>query len=114
MSSVADEILGGWDPTPGIVSVWANHDGHAVVWRRVEGVVVRESARFHPWLLATSLDDVAHLGPALVGAGAPRGRAIVRFRELDGDPGSYRYLLTARSGRGLARLVLDETSRRLG
>ena len=28
-----DEWLWGWDPTPGIVPVWAEGDGHAVVWR---------------------------------------------------------------------------------
>jgi hypothetical protein len=40
-----DEWLWGWDPTPGIVSVWAEGDGRASVWRRLPdtGVVVREA-----------------------------------------------------------------------
>ena len=32
-----DEWLWGWDPTPGIVSVWAERDGRALVWRRAPG-----------------------------------------------------------------------------
>jgi len=45
-----DEWLGGWDPTPGIVSVWAESDGRASVWRRLAetGELVREEARFRP------------------------------------------------------------------
>lgn len=43
-----DEWLWGWDPTPYIVSVWAEEDGHASVWRRipVTGAVVHEEDRF--------------------------------------------------------------------
>jgi DNA polymerase I len=45
-----DEWLWGWDPTPGIVSVWAEADGRAVVWRRMADTdeLVREEARFRP------------------------------------------------------------------
>ena len=93
MSAIDDEILFGWDPTPGIVSVWADHDGQAVVWRRVSSAIVCERARFRPWLLATSLDDLAHLRGAQDGT---------RYRELEGDEGSYRYLITAPDGRALA------------
>jgi DNA polymerase I len=60
-----DPILFGWDPTPGIVSVWADREGRAVVWRREAGRLVRVYARFRPWVLATSLADVVHLGSAL-------------------------------------------------
>jgi DNA polymerase elongation subunit (family B) len=116
MPRIEDEILFGWDPTPGIVSVWADHDGRVLVWRRVPGgALVRESARVRPWLLAATLDDVAHLGPALAEAGSPgAGEALVRWRALDGDPGSFRYMLTARSGRALARAILEGASKRLG
>ncbi len=31
---IEDERLFGWDPTPGIVSVWAQREGQAIVWRR--------------------------------------------------------------------------------
>ena len=105
MSSIDDEILFGWDPTPGIVSVWADHEGQAVVWRRVLGAVVCERARFRPWLLATSLDDLAHLRGALDGT---------RYRELEGDEGSYRFLITAPSGRALARAIVVGAGKRLG
>lgn len=110
--AIEDEILFGWDPTPGIVSVWANSDGQAIVWRRVEGRVVCERERFRAWLLAASLEDVEHLGPALGDARAPN--ATIRYRELDGEEGSYRYLLAARSGGELSRAILDGASRRLG
>src|SRR5437773_202249 len=50
---IPSEWLWGWDTTPGIVSVWAQPSGLAVVWRRLpdSGVLVREDARFRPWLL---------------------------------------------------------------
>jgi DNA polymerase I len=53
-----DEWLWGWDPTPGIVSVWAEADGRATVWRRIAetGVLVREEARYRPWLLLGRMD----------------------------------------------------------
>ena len=35
MASIEDEWLWGWDPTPGIVSVWAEPSGRAVAWRRL-------------------------------------------------------------------------------
>jgi len=37
--AIEDEWLGGWDDTPGIVSVWAEPDGHVMVWRRVAGEI---------------------------------------------------------------------------
>ena len=48
-----DEWLWGWDPTPGIVSVWAEANGRATVWRRIAdtGALVCEEERFRPWLL---------------------------------------------------------------
>src|SRR5215467_2738254 len=66
-SRIEHEWLWGWDPTPGIVSVWAEPDGRAFVWRRVPstGQLVREDVRFRPWLLVAALDDLAHLGPRL-------------------------------------------------
>ncbi len=68
-----DPYVVGWDRTPGIVSVWADRDGRALVWRRVGGRVICERDRFRPWLFATSLADVAHLGSALVQEGASGG-----------------------------------------
>ncbi|MFT3764209.1 MAG: DNA polymerase domain-containing protein [Minicystis sp.] len=115
MARIEDELLFGWDPTPGIVSVWADSEGRALVWRRVEGAIVCERERFRPWLLATSLDDVAYLGDALAGPGSPHAAsACVRYRALDGAEGDYRYLLAARSGRELSRAIVDGASRLQG
>jgi DNA polymerase elongation subunit (family B) len=83
-----DEWLWGWDPTPGIVSVWADADGRAVVWRRVAGELLREEARFRPWVLVDRLDWLRQPGD-------------VSYRELDG-PGTLRYLVSAENGKALA------------
>ena len=108
-----DEWLWGWDPTPGIVSVWAEADGRAVVWRRMPetGELVREEARFRPWLVLKQLEDLRHLGGRLGGEGT--AGALVGYRELDG-PGTLRYLVSADDGRMLAAAVLEGATRRLG
>lgn len=119
---IADETAGehdawlfGWDALPGIVSAWADQSGRALVWQR-EGERVRcVEERFRPWLFAASLDDVRHLGDALVDettAGADN--APYSFRELDGPPDSLRYLLTARDGRALRRAIVQGAQRRRG
>jgi DNA polymerase elongation subunit (family B) len=112
-STIEDEWLWGWDETPGIVSVWAEADGRALVWRRIPETaeLVREEARFRPWILLDRLDDVRHLGVQL--AREPAARALVTFRELSG-PGELRYLVSAENGRALAASVLHGASRRLG
>ncbi len=85
-----DEWLTGWDPTPGIVSVWAEPDGHVTLWRRVGGALVREEARFRPWLVA----------PRRVSD--PR----IAVRELAGE-GELRFLLRADDMRTLTAAVAD-------
>ena len=62
-----DEWLFGWDETPGIVSVWADGTGLAHVFRRIPETraLVHEQARFRPWILLASLEDLAHLGGSL-------------------------------------------------
>src|SRR4051812_588123 len=94
MGTAEDEWLWGWDTTPGIVSVWAEPDGRATVWRRIAetGALVREEARFRPWMLLDRLDDLQHLGAALGRDGAPGAR--VTYHELEG-PGELRYLASA-------------------
>ena len=77
-----DEWLWGWDPTPGIVSVWAEGDGLVHIWRRTGGALVHETARFRPWVLSRTRD--------------PRVT-----RELAGD-GELRYVLRADDMRTLA------------
>jgi DNA polymerase, archaea type len=137
MSATQDEWLWGWDPTPGIVSVWAEPDGRAWVWRRLlpSGELVCDRERFRPWLLMSSLQDLEHLGPRLLRepirepvrepdaaaradagpgeepAGLPRG--AISYQELDG-PGELRFLVRCDDGRALESAVLRGASRRLG
>jgi DNA polymerase I len=113
-----DEWLWGWDATPGIVSVWAEPDGRAFVWRRVgeRRQLVREDVRFRPWILLAQLDDLRHLGARLSPEPAPGvapGRGAVTFAELDG-PGALRFVVRADDGRFLADAVLRGASQRLG
>ena len=112
-----DERLFGWDATPGIVSVWANREGRAMIWRREGDRVICETERFRPWLFATTLADLKHLGQTLLPVSAPGGEnAIISYRELDSpdSTGSYRFLLSARDGRALERALLTGASQRLG
>ena len=107
-----DEWVWGWDFTPGVVSVWADIAGRATIWRRIpkSGELVREEARFRPWLVLDRMEDLQHLGDRL---GQDGGAAAVTFRELDG-PGALRYLVSADDGRELIAAVLDGATRRLG
>jgi DNA polymerase elongation subunit (family B) len=117
-----DEWLWGWDPTPGIVSVWADGNGHATVWRRIaeSGALVREDAHFRPWLLLDRLDDLHHLGASLARespAGSwrsthSRARVAVTYRELRGS-GALRYLVRARTMQTLSSAILRGATRRL-
>jgi len=111
--SLTDEWLWGWDPTPGIVSVYAESSGQATVWRRMPktGELVREVERFRPWMLLDRLDDLQHLGPALAPEVVPGAR--VRYRELSG-PGELRFLVDAEDGRTLTSAVLEGATRRFG
>jgi DNA polymerase I len=108
-----DEWLWGWDPTPGIVSVWAEADGRAIVWRRLpeSGALVREEERYRPWLLLDRLDDLRPLGAMLGPEGAPGAR--IWYRELEG-PGELRFRVSADDGRKLTSAVLDGAAARLG
>lgn len=115
MVRVEDERVFGWDAMPGIVSVWANREGRAVVWQRLEGRITFTTERFRPWLFATTLEDLSQLGKSPMPYEAAGGDvAAVSYRELEGPEGSYRYLLSARDGRALERMLLSGASRRLG
>ena len=112
-----DEWVFGWDPMPGIVSVWAQRDGRAIVWRREGAHILCIKETFRPWLFAATLDDLAHLGSALT-ASPPNelhtDTSQISYHALDGPPGSYHYLLSARDGRFLEQTLLLGASRRLG
>src|SRR5215211_664881 len=99
----------------GIVSVWADRSGRALVWQR-DGTRVRcTEERFCPWLFAATLDDLAHVGAALSSETAPGAeRAPFRYRELDGPPEAYRFLISARDGRALERAITAGAAQRLG
>jgi DNA polymerase I len=111
-----DEWVFGWDPTPGIVSVWASRDGHALIWRREGAQVLCTREVFRPWLFATTLNDLAHLGPVMVVTSTDPAveTSPISYRVLDGPDGFYRYLISARDGRFLERELLKGASRRLG
>ncbi len=111
-----DEWVQGWDLTPRIVSVWAEADGSATIWRRLEsGTLIRETARFRPWILLASLDDLRHLGEALgVDDGdASHTRFRVCYRQLHG-PGELRYLVSAATTAILTNAIARGASARLG
>ncbi len=110
MSAREDEWLWGWDPTPGIVSVWAEGDGLVHVWRRVDGALVREDVRFRPWLLLERAEDLAHLGTRL---GRDGDRTRITIRELAG-PGALRHLVRADDLATLTAAVTQGASTRLG
>lgn len=84
-----DEWLEGWDPTPGIVSVWAEGDGLVHLWRRVDGELRHETARFRPWVLVDRIED------------PPTGAT---WRELSGT-GALRFLVRGDDMRALERLT---------
>ncbi len=113
VSRCEDEWVWGWDPTPGIVSVWADLDGRATVWRRIPttGDLTHEETRFRPWLVLDRLDDLRHLGNRL-GRDGCEGTTVT-YRELEGA-GALRYLVSAEDGRALVAAVLQGASRRLG
>lgn len=127
---LADEWLHGWDPTPGIVSVWADAGGRATIWRREPGraSLILERVRFRPWLLLDRLDDLRHLGNDLraegrgggeggeAGGGGGGGRGDgggVSYRELEG-PGELRFLVSAATATRLRDAVLRGAGERLG
>lgn len=115
---IADERLFGWDPMLGIVSVWASRNGHVLLWRREKNTsgehVTCTSERFRPWLFATSLADVTHLGSSLLPSAAPGvHRAQISYSLMDGPSSFFRYLLSASDGRFLERTIAQGASRRL-
>jgi DNA polymerase I len=99
-ASREDEWLWGWDPTPGIVSVWSDGDGRVHVWRRVDGALVHEQVAFRPWML---VDAVAR----------PDASDRISVRELAGD-GELRFVVRADDTATLHAAVIRAATRRLG
>ncbi|MFN8536618.1 MAG: DNA polymerase domain-containing protein [Thermomicrobiales bacterium] len=113
LTVAGDEWLFGWI-SPGIVSVWADDGGRAMVWQREGERVTRSEARFRPWIFAASLDDLRHLGGALVEETGGGCDAPFSYRELDGEPDRLRFLISARDGRALRRAIVQGAQQRLG
>lgn len=111
-----DEWVFGWNPLPGIVSVWANRNGRALIWQRTGGQVLCSRDTFRSWLFATTLADLEHLGPtlSLSTTTLDKDTSQISFRVLTGSEGSYRYLLSTRDGRFLERALLQGATKRLG
>lgn len=112
MSVRAEEWLWGWDPTPGIVSVWAEPHGRAFVWRREGANLLREEARFRPWLLVPSLRDLEHVGARLRPLDPTLRPGELHYRELSGA-GELRYLIEADDLRTLSAALLAGVNQRL-
>lgn len=104
-----DPWLFGWDTTSGIVSVWAERVGKAVIWRRVEAKIVCEQATFRSWLFASHLQDLSSLGSTLR---ADDASATFSYQTLSGQ--GLNYLISAKDGRALEQLLLTNASQRLG
>ncbi|MEO6598822.1 MAG: DNA polymerase domain-containing protein [Polyangiaceae bacterium] len=113
-----DDWLWGWDSTPGIVSVWADLDGRATVWRRSPETLelIEEEAGFRPWLLLPTLADLEHLGSRLRPETEGPALGRVSFTELEGpEPdAALRFLVRAHDGHALVRAVLHGARQRLG
>jgi DNA polymerase, archaea type len=93
-----DDALWGWDPTPGIVSVWADSRGRATVWRRVDGRLIREDEQFRPWILVDRAEPFT------------RRSADVTVQELEGD-GALRYRVEADHLGTLTRALQGDIAR---
>jgi DNA polymerase, archaea type len=106
-----DPWLFGWDTTPGIISVWAERSGKALVWRRVEDKVTYSQEQYRPWLYAAHLEDVKQLASSLR---CNDDTAAFSYQELPGPNNALKYVLSARDGRALEQLLLAGASERLG
>ena len=91
----------------------ATQDGRATLWRRVPETeaLIREEARFRPWLVLEYLSD---LGPLQAQLNNPNDRTLrLRHRELAGS-GALRHFVSTTNGRALRDAVLRGISERQG
>ena len=105
-AAFSDPLLFGHDATPGIVSVHAEQRGPALVWRRTPGGVTLERVPFRRWVLARDLKDAAHLLPQSA------EDAPFHIRELPGEDGSLRSLISATDGQALRQELLRGAAKR--
>ncbi len=107
-----DEWVWGWDPTPAIVSVWANDRGEAIVWRRPDGgALIRESVRFRPWMLLDAIDALEASGVRISRDEVPT--TGVHARKLNG-PGELRWLVSADTQRDIEQALIRGTAKLSG
>jgi DNA polymerase I len=113
--TLAEEWLWGWDPTQGIVSVWAEATGRVVLWRRLPGSLrlVCETDTFRPWLLLDSIADLQFLGSRLRRFDSEPTADGIRYRELEGT-GTLRFYVDAADLSVLQKALLSGASRRRG
>jgi DNA polymerase, archaea type len=105
-----DPFLFGWNTTPGIVSIWAERSGKALVWRRVGNELMCEQEHYRSWLYAAHLEDLKQLGSNLR---CNDDTASFSYHEFPDSSSSLKYLLTAKDGRVLEQLLLAGASKRL-
>ncbi len=98
------EWLFGWTQTPGIVSIWANHEGKAIIWQRNGVVVSAREEQFEPWLFAAHVVDIGAQNP-------PEG---VNYTLLEGREDSLKYLVKSTDGKALERTILTNLKTRTG
>ena len=103
-------LLFGRDETPGIVSVTADREGHACVWRRVDSRVVCEEDRFPNWFFLARRDllgnlPVVELAPSVLESSPRLTPGDVGLVQLRGE-NHFRYLvLTDRLEEVEARVI---------
>ncbi|GEM48265.1 DNA polymerase domain-containing protein [Deinococcus cellulosilyticus] len=106
--------LFGNDPTPGIISAWADWKGQALVWRRTDRGLTLERHTFAPWVYADHLTDLQLSGVPFRMAEEERPEGIITVQALPGQEGSSMYLLQCTDGRTLRNAILQGASKRLG
>lgn len=115
--------LFGWDPTTAIVSVDADADGRARVWRRAGEQVELSHHAFPNWFLTTSLDPLAHLPARYFRADWLRNSPAVLDEslavvELDAadvqGEDAYRYLVLTNNLREVETALVETVNKRDG
>ena len=121
----AHALLFGRDSTTGIVSVDADLNGRARVWRRVGDQVERTDHAFPNWFLVTSLELLAHLSAEQHTADwwrASHGQVTLTeplaVVELDSDTGedvdAYRFLVLTTSLAEVETALVETANKRDG